>query len=135
MTEKTGFSMDWTEFDKKFYPLVEKAIPGAAKKGLFVAMEEMLEDGVSIPPRAPKDKGHLWGSREVEVVVKLGRLVATGAFNIFYAAKWHELIESVAKNIAFKLPGAGPKYLESKMANYKDKYMWIVANEIKKAKV
>lgn len=127
----TKFSMDWTEFDKKFYPLVEKAIPGAAKKGIFNAINALLEDAIEDVPRAPKDKGDLWGSREASVVVKLGRLIGIAAFNIFYATKMHEASEK----ISFKLPGAGPKFLEKKMFSNKEKYMKIVADTIKKAKV
>jgi len=125
--------MDWSKFDKTFYSLVEHRIPEASRSGLFEALNEMLKDARDISPRAPKDKGDLWGSAEAEVLVKLGRLIGIAAFNISYATKWHELPREAAAHIAFKLPGAGPKFLETKMIVYKDKYMWIIANKIKRA--
>ena len=46
--------------------LDEKDFPGYIEKGLFNAMNELLNDSIKKPPQAPKDMGDLWGSRIVE---------------------------------------------------------------------
>ncbi len=132
---KTGLKMDWSEFDKKFYPLVEKAMPGEARNGIFAAVNEMLKDAAEVPPKAPKDHGDLWGSREASVIVKFKRLIGIAAFNIFYATKWHELPKGREKNISYTTPGSGRKFLESKMFMFREKYMRIVADFLKKTRV
>ena len=133
---KTGFYLDFSDFDKKFYNLVKNAIPEDARKGLFDAMNELLEDSVTKPPQAPFEFGGLWGSRggTVEVEMKGKDISVVGGFNIKYAARHHEVAPGTFKYTTDK--GAsqpGPKYMQSKMAMYFKKYMEIVANTIKRA--
>ena len=49
MSRKTGLYLDSSEFDKKFYDLVENAIPDDARDGLFKAMNEVLRDFMIAP--------------------------------------------------------------------------------------
>lgn len=135
MSKETGFYLDFSDFDKKFYRLVEKAIPEDAQKGLYNAMNELLEDSVTKPPQAPKEFGDLWGSRggTVEVEMKGKEISVVGGFNIKYAARHHEVPPGTFKYT--KTKGAsqpGPKFMQSKMAQFYKKYMEIVANTIRK---
>ena len=135
MSPKTGFNLDWSEFDKKFYDLVEKAIPGDAQKGLRVAMNEVLSDSIELPPQAPKEIGDLWGSTAgtVKVETKYKKLSVSGGFNIKYARLHHEVAPGTFKYTTDK--GAkqpGPKFMQAKLARFSRKYMEIVADFIRK---
>ncbi len=134
MSPETGFNLNWSEFDRKFYDLVEKAIPGDAQKGLRKAMNEVLRDSIELPPQAPKEIGDLWGSTAgtVKVETKYKKLSASGGFNIKYARRHHEVPPGTFKYTTDK--GAkqpGPKFMLSKMINYGRKYMGIVADVIR----
>lgn len=135
MARKTGFYLDSREFDKKFDKLVKKAIPGDAGKGLITAMDEVLRDSIELPPQAPKEIGDLWGSIagtvKLKVIYKILRVI--GGFNIFYAHRQHEVEPGTYKYTRDK--GAekpGPKFMQSKMAQFRNKYMGIVAETIRK---
>lgn len=135
MSRETGFYLDSSDFDKKFERLVKDAIPGDANKGLDAAMNEVLRDSIELPPQAPKDIGDLWGSvaGTVKVIVKYGLLFVIGGFNIKYARRHHEAEPGTFEYTVTK--GArqpGPKFMQSKMALYRNKYMGIVADFIKR---
>ena len=135
MSKETGLNLDWSEFDKKFYDLVEKAIPGDAQKGLRKAMNEILSDSIELPPQAPKEIGDLWGSTAgtVKVETKYKKLSVRGGFNIAYAHRHHEAEPGAFKYTRDK--GAsqpGPKFMISKMIGLGRKYMEIVADVIRK---
>jgi hypothetical protein len=126
--------VDTTDFDIRFKQICENAIPGLVEKGLFEAMNKLLSDAVKLPPQAPKDVGALWASKADTVSVKKeeGQIVAQGGFNIEYAARWHEAVgENINWTTTKGATHPGPKYLESKMTQKKDKYMGIVAESIK----
>lgn len=134
MSPETGLNLNWSEFDKKFYDLVEKAIPGDAQKGLRKAMDEILSDSIELPPQAPKEIGDLWGSTAdtVKVETKYKKLSVRGGFNIAYAHRHHEAEPGSFKYTTDK--GArqpGPKFMISKMINFGRKYMGIVADTIR----
>ena len=135
MTRETGFYLDSSEFDKKFGQLVKNKFPGDASKGLDAAMNEVLRDSIELPPQAPKDIGDLWGSvaGTVKVIVKYAMLYVIGGFNIKYAHRHHEAEPGTFEYTVTK--GArqpGPKFMQSKMALYRNKYMQIVADVIKR---
>lgn len=135
MSRETGIYLDSSEFDKKFYDLVQKAIPDDAREGLFKAMNEVLSDSIELPPQAPKEIGDLWGSTAgtVKVETRHDELSVSGGFNIKYAHRHHEVAPGTYKYTMDK--GAkrpGPKFMQSKMARYASKYMEIVANAIKR---
>jgi len=152
MTEKTGFYIDAkaTDFDEKFAEITKNVIPELAAKGLFNAANELLRDAIVEAPQAPKDKGDLWGSRmviipqiagsqqgkagiKVETKQSTGRDIDVEAgFNSVYATRQHEAEPGEFNYTTTK--GAsrpGPKFLESKMARNKNKYMKITADTIK----
>lgn len=131
---KTGFFLDTKEFNAKFKHLTDKTIPSSADKGLFNAGNELTHDAIVLPPQAPKDMGDLWGSRITEKVKtdRKGMSVRVG-FNIKYAQRHHEVPPGTFHYTTWK--GAsqpGPKYLESKMIRYKNKYMAIITETIKR---
>ncbi|MCK4829208.1 hypothetical protein KA005_76500 [bacterium] len=135
MTRKTGLYLDSSEFDKKFYDLVEKAIPEDARDGSFKAMNKVLRDSIELPPQAPKLIGDLWGSTAgtVKVETKRKKISVSGGFNIKYAHRHHEVPPGTYDYTLTK--GAiqpGPKFMQSKMARYAKKYMQIVADAIRR---
>lgn len=137
MAKETGMYLDFSDFDKKFKALVQKAIPDDAEKGLINGMNELLRDSIELPPQAPKDIGDLWGSTAGTVKLIEGKrnklLGVTGGFNIKYAHRHHEAEPGEFKYTVDK--GAaqpGPKFMQSKMAQYGKKYMEIVADSIRR---
>ena len=50
---ESGYYIDMEDFDKKFNALVNNAIPEYAAKGVFDAMNELLNDAITKPPQAP----------------------------------------------------------------------------------
>ena len=132
--KETGMYLEWKDFDKKFGNLVKNAIPGDARKGLFDAANEMLRDAIVHPPQAPKDIGDLWGSKIVETPkIKAKDISITAGFNIKYAHRHHEVEPGTFKYTTTK--GAsqpGPKFLQSKMIKFKEKYVWIISETIRR---
>ena len=147
---KSGYTVDFTDFNLDFDKLVNETMLDAARKGAFNAMAEMLRDADKEAPQTPKDKGDLRGSKTIEVSlpgmkaegVKTLRkidlpfskeIVVTGGFNIEYAMKVHEAepgtIRFQVKHAAIQQPGS--KFLETKMVRNKEKYMAITALTIK----
>lgn len=132
-----SFTVDFKDFEKTFFKLVEKAIPGAAEKGLFKGMNELLRDAKYQAPQCPKDVGDLWGSTAGTVKPKVtpGEISVEGGFNSEYATRQHEAEPGQYNYTKNKgAPRAGPKFLSSKMNKNKKKYMEIVANSIRNAK-
>ncbi len=134
MSRETGFYLDFSDFNKKFYKLVKNTMPNDARKGAFNAMNELLEDSVTKPPQAPKDIGDLWGSRITEEASKSDKEIAVdGGFNLKYAARHHEVAPGTFKYTTDK--GAtqpGPKFMQSKMIQFMNKYIEIIAETIRK---
>lgn len=149
MSSKSGFNVNFTEFEKTFYPLVQKAIPGAADRGLFNAAAEALRDADKEPPQTPMDKGDLRGSKTIETSsgmrtkgiktvkksISFRKLSVNMGFNIFYAAKVHEStgMKFVVRYKPIQNPG--PKYLETKLVRNKEKYIKIVVWTIESMKL
>ena len=61
-----SFTLDFTAFNKTFFPLMLKKIPESARKGLADAAFEMLKDADDEAPQTPFGKSFLRGSREIE---------------------------------------------------------------------
>jgi hypothetical protein len=136
MSEDTGFTMDFKDFEKRFYNLVLNAIPEAGKRGLFQGFNALLKDAEEEVPKVPFKEGHLRGSTAGTVKAKIerGEISVSGGFNIKYAAKIHEMEKSKADKVNWSLPGSGPKFLEAKIVRNKRKYIEIAATSIRRAK-
>lgn len=126
-----SMTIDFMDFDRGFAKVAEKVSEKEAGKGLFKAGNQLLRDAEEEQPYAPYELGDLRGSgRTTKAEVKEGEVFVVAGFNIKYAARWHELTPEEDGKISWTTPGSGRKYLESKMARYKDKYMKIVAMHI-----
>lgn len=135
MARETGLYLDSKEFDKKFERLVKKAIPEDAGKGMITAMDEVLSDSIELPPQAPKEIGDLWGSIagtvKLKVIYKILRVI--GGFNISYARKHHEAEPGTYRYTTDKgSEKPGVKFMQTKMSSFRNKYMGIVAETIRK---
>ena len=127
MADKSGFTMDFSEFDKVLVETARK-VPDQAKKGIASACHSVLQDSIYEQPYAPFKEGHLRGSARVERVDD--NLEGTFGFNIEYAARWHELSPAEDSRIKWTLPGSGRKYMESKMVRNANRYLKIVAEAV-----
>jgi len=134
---KEDFMMDFSDFEAKFSKAVKETTPELVGEGLRKAGDQLVHDANEIPPKTPFRHGALSGSGKVEkpevvgdtasVEISFGK-GATGE-DAPYAARWHEVEPGT---VTWSKPGSGPKYLESKMVKFKEKYMAIVAEVIKK---
>lgn len=136
---ETGFTVDFSDFDKKFTKIVKQAVPGDAADGLRQAGQEWKLDADNVPPRTPHLEGHLRGTGQVskaniekgkiEVEVSYGKPSPSEQGGAPYAAKWHEAEPGTVK---WSERWVGPKYLESKAVRFAKKYMAIVAEVIRR---
>jgi len=136
---ESGYYIDMKDFDKKFNHLVKNAIPEYGEKGTFDAMNKLLDDAVTKPPQAPREIGDLHGSKIVEKVKKGDKeSFVEGGFNSKYAAYQHEGERKGGSHkvkkytISAKCTQPGPKFLESKMIQFKEKYGEIIAEVIRR---
>ena len=148
-----SFTLDWSDFDRKFLEYATKTAPAAAEKGMFEALSALKNDADNVQPRTPHLHGDLrgdytfilegitqskiqeFGSKHKGSGKPAERFGATSIIvqlilRMPYAAKWHE---AVNRKINWSEPGVGPKYLESKMMMYFKKYIGIVAMRVKEA--
>lgn len=133
MAGKTGHFLDFSEFETKLKNLMNNTIPDAAEKGLFNAGNELIRDAKIKPPQAPFKKGDLHARGIVEKPKKTsGGISVMVGFNIKYAARHHEVPPGTYKYTLTHVKQPGPKFLESKMIQYKEKYMGIVAETIRR---
>ena len=131
MAAKTNFTLDTSQVEASLKRLVESVEPRATAQGLLAAGSQLLKDAQMIGPQAPKDTGRLWGSARVtETRVQNGLANVEAGFNIEYAAKWHEvgLGQKINWTTWKGASNPGPKYLQSKMIAYRDKYMRIIGD-------
>lgn len=136
MAERQVFQFDTTEFASSLKRLVQQVEPQATGRGLFAAGNALLRDAIKIAPQAPKEVGDLWGSARVTKAEILGDQASVEAgFNIEYAARWHEVSPTKPINWTTDKGASspGPKYLESKMNMFREKYMVIVGNFLARA--
>ncbi len=133
--------MDFTAFNKTFFPLALKKIPKSARSGLADAAFEMLKDADDEAPQTPFDKSFLRGSRKIEEPkITNNEISIKAGYNSKYAAYQHEGerkdgTHKVKKHTKERVSQPGPKFLQSKMVRHKKRYIEIVALTIEKTKV
>lgn len=137
-----GFEMDFTAFNKDFFPLVGKKIPNsAADPGLVNAAFELLKDADDEAPQTPFKKSGLRGSRKVEdPKITKNEISIRAGYKSKYAAYQHEGqrkdgTHKVKKYTTKRVSQPGPKFLQTKMVRHKKKYIKSVALSIEKTKV
>lgn len=131
------FTMDFSDFDKKFKNIIQNAVPEDTVVGVREALQQLKLDADNIPPRTPHKEGHLRGSGRVgKVSIKKKEISGnlrfggkTVDFDVPYAARLHE---AEPGTINWSEPDVGPKYLESKMIKFKKDYMEIIAEVIRR---
>ena len=154
MTDNASFGFDFMDFNKKFYDHVFKTAPAAAEKGMFEAISELKNNSDNIIPKTPHLEGNLRGDYTIIIegitkatiaeksggkakdhrrggasaIQRTAEIIAKLVFRQPYAAKWHEAVD---RKVNWSESGVGPKYVESKLAMFKGKYMNIVASAIK----
>jgi len=122
----SGIFLDTRPFLKEFQKITMQTIPDLARKGLFNAAAELLNDSDRVEPKTPLKEGHLKGSKKIEISVGMGETVILAGFNIDYASYVHEMV----KKHAWTEPGSGPKFLESKLLMFKNKYIAIAGETV-----
>lgn len=155
MDEETGFSLDFSEFNRGLERAERKVIE-AAEDGMWDALAMLREHVDDEPPKAPYLEGNLRGDHTLELGgISRSRSVGgpkhrggtrpperLGARNISvrlilhmpYAAKWHEAIGKVinwTQTVAGG--GVGPKFVETKLSRHRNRYMEAVARRIRAA--
>lgn len=148
MSNRSGFSIDMTEFDKRLL-LANVRVNKIVKKALWEAGAALKKDADEIEPKTPHLHGNLRGDASAGPKAK-GRSKVnkdhwpkfqeeTLGYMIYailvtycapYAERWHE---AVGQNINWSESGVGPKYMEAKMArqDLRDKYYGLIAKRIK----
>lgn len=130
--KKSGFSLDFSDFEKKSTRMVERAYPDAISMGLRKAGQEWKFDADNIAPRTPHLEGHLRGSGKVSKAKVKGRETTVEvSYGTPYARRWHE---AEPGTVSWSEPEVGPKFLESKAARFAKKYIGIVVSWIRSAK-
>ena len=125
-----NFTMDFSNFNKKFKDIVQRAVPESTRIGLREAAQEWKLDADNVPPRTPHLEGHLRASGKVSKAEIKGKIIEVAvSYDELYAKRWHE---AEPGTVRWSEPGVGPKYLESKAVAFKKKYMAIIAAIIKR---
>lgn len=125
----SGFTMDVKDFQKNMAELAKNTIPKVVGNALFKAGALVIRDAILEEPTCPKKTGNLRRTQKVLLPdISRDEIGVDVGFNADYAAKVHELPEKTN----WTLPGSGPKYLSSKLARNKDKYMKFAADDIAK---
>lgn len=117
------FTMDFKAFNKDMKKFFKTLAPEQLEKGLFRAASEMLHDADKVEPKTPFEKGDLKGSKHYEPRTDKREISISAGYNLIYAAYQHE--KEKGPRSAYNLPGSGPKFLETKMVMFKDKYIGI----------
>lgn len=120
----SGVYLDMRDFNEKFRKMTEVTTPEAMRKGIFAAVSDIKLDADEVAPRTPVKEGHLKGSWMSEITYKsANEFSVLCGFNIEYAIFVHEMV----KRHDWTEPGSGPKFLESKLFMFGNKYLEIIA--------
>lgn len=125
---RTDFTVNTKDFDINFARITKKRIPESAARAAYIVAAMVISDSILIPPKVPHDKGYLVRSQKVEKPkIESGEISIEEGFDAEYAAAVHERTGAVT----WTEPGSGPKYMETKLSEYRDKYMKRWAAEMK----
>jgi len=129
MAAKTGFFLDFSDFDEGFDKIMKK-YPDYAADGMYKkAGPRIIAASIEVEPRAPHLWGELWKSQRIlKPTFKGEEILFFVGFNIMYAAYQHEKMD-VKK---YTLAGSGPKFLEIKMQRFAKECLQLVAAYVDK---
>lgn len=128
MNGKGAFSMDFTDFDQRYFRHVLRTVPNAGLTAIDFVGADAIADAIKEEPTVPKDTGNLRRTQAFEPARIVGKnLEKIIGFAAEYAAAVHEAPE----NLNWQEPGSGPKFLESKLMKNKERYMEKAARLIK----
>lgn len=126
MKQKLYF--DTRDFEDRFFKYALRTVPKLVEEGLRIAGEELKDDADNIAPKTPKKEGILKSSGKVSAVkLDIGGTSVEVVYDMPYATRVHEGEE----DWKWSEPQSGPKYLESKMIKFKDKYISMIAENIR----
>lgn len=129
MANKSDFTCDVSDYLKDLNHIAGDVIPDRASKGLFQGGGKMIRYAIEEEPKAPHEWGYLWKSQLVKLAkMTTDFIIVLVGFRAEYAAAQHE----APSGWHYKLKGAGPKYLESKLPKHMDEIYRFVADYIKK---
>ena len=142
--------LETKDFELVFWEMAAKLVPEAAERGVGQACMNLLYDATQIPPKVPHDTGTLRGSGSAFVQNKLvgvsqvggggtpatshtepikgDEIVGVVGFNTPYAEFVHNHTE-----LRFRETGTGALFLETKLAQNRDKYRDTIGKAIEKA--
>ena len=137
MPSEPIYKLDFSQLNAKLKQYQQLCKSDYAPEGIRKACQEIILDANNVPPRTPFKWGALRGSGKVDKVEKQGdQIIGQVSFGAGasgqdapYAARWHE---AEPGSVKFTAPGAGPKYLESKLNMFREKYMKIIAEVIRR---
>lgn len=151
------FSLDFTPpfVVKRAIEKGRKDILAAARRGMKIAVQELIKDALNEPPTIPFEEGDLRASvsgfvgkelvettqslhpeangtpaRTLEGIGAPTDITGTVVINTPYAHRLHEHPE-----YNYKTPGSGGKFLESKIVANHAKYMRFINSEVARALV
>lgn len=156
-TVMTEFSFDLAQFNRALEKLARDAMPAAIERGLGQAGMQLMRDAAMELPTIPHKEGTLRGSGSVFVENRLigtseqmgpggrpardhseptpaGEKSAVVGFNTPYAAYQHEGMRADGTHAVkqYSEESAGPKFLERKMSEFREDYLGIVAENIRR---
>ena len=122
--------------DPRWFKHKAKEAAGIVKLAAVVGMKKAIErhkfDAINEPPTVPFKTGWLRDQHVTSVEV-LGSLLI-GNLKVStprgYACSLHEGISRWGTPYDFKAPGSGPKWIESKLIRFGDRYCGILSNTI-----
>lgn len=116
----SDFEKRMAGFEKKHQKIIENV--------LFKTASQVKIDADEIPPKTPHLEGNLRGNYRI---IPLKFYLVMIWYMMIYATRWHEATDPEPN---WSETGVGPKYLESKLLNYREKYGKLMA-ELHRAEV
>jgi hypothetical protein len=113
--------------------LANSLMPKDAQRGVRAGLNELRRDSFTKSPQAPFKSGDLRASAKVRKVKIMPKTISGEVvYNIRYAARLHEMEKYEKPTIKAGVMNPGPKFLETKVVQFKQKYFEIIAKSLEK---
>lgn len=126
------FNFDVSGFIHTLLELRAK-VKAKSPQAVLDAVEALREDAINVPPKCPKRFGGLIEAHEVYLEnPSPGEIAGVLLVRKPFARALHEGVcgPNLVPVRNWTEPGSGPKWIESKMIRFKNKYIKIAAEEI-----